>query len=189
MLVLHLGAGRSPRPKWINIDLNAETHFAKDGTISLKHDLREGLPFQDDYFDAVYSSHFLEHLDAAAGLELMKHCLRVLKPGGIFRAALPDVRPVLKAYVAGDQAYFDWELSIYPKALPKPRSLLTPIDFIDRIARGWDHQMLYDPQKATVLLQAAGFDAIEEAEFDPAFDEPGEIRRAFSFYMLARKPG
>ena len=67
MLVLHLGAGKRPRPKWVNIDLNATTHFGKDCTIAVKHDLREGLPFDDDYFDLVYSSHFFEHLDSAFG--------------------------------------------------------------------------------------------------------------------------
>jgi len=188
MLVLHLGAGKKPRPKWINIDMEATTQFRKDGTVALKHDLREGLPFDDGYFDAVYSSHFFEHLDGPSGLELMKHCLRVLKPGGIFRAALPDVRPILKAYVEGDQSYFDWELALYPKALPKPRSLLTPIDFVDRAARAWEHKMLYDPAKMTVLLNAAGFVSAAETEYDPAFDEPNEVRRSMSFYMLALKP-
>ncbi len=183
---LQLGAGKKPRPGWFNIDLNIETQFRHDGTIALRHDLREGLPFQDDYFDVIYSSHFFEHLDTTNGMELMAHCLRVLKPEGVFRAALPDVRPMFKAYVDRDMAYFDWVKSIDGKALP--RKVTTPIDFIDRAARGWEHQTLYDPEKMTAMLARTGFVSIQETQYDPAFDPDSDSRRAFSFYMIGHKP-
>lgn len=54
------------------------------------HDLRDGIPFDDETFDVVYHSHFLEHLDREVAPIVLQQCRRVLKPGGILRVVVPD---------------------------------------------------------------------------------------------------
>jgi predicted SAM-dependent methyltransferase len=60
--------------------------------------LTRGIPFDDRTFDAVYHSHFLEHLDRAAALRFLGECWRVLKPGGILRIVLPDLETLVRLY-------------------------------------------------------------------------------------------
>lgn len=62
-------------------------------------DARLGLPFGDGSVDGVVCSHMLEHLhpfkEAPAFLREVK---RVLKPGGVFRVAVPDLAKLARAY-------------------------------------------------------------------------------------------
>jgi len=183
--VLNLGCGPDIRPGWINIDAEV-IPSRKAGTVVINHDLRRGLPFDDHCIDVVYSSHFFEHLKTMPGFILMKECHRVLKKGGIFRAAMPDARLPIRAYVSGDSEYFAKATRLVDTDLPAPE-LRSPIDYIDRDARAWDHQTLYDPDKMTRLLTQAGFTDVTLVDFDPEFDIPDELRRFSSFYIKATK--
>jgi Methyltransferase domain len=44
------------------------------------HDLRKGIPFPDNSVDAVYHSHFLEHLDSPIARMFMREVQRVRSP-------------------------------------------------------------------------------------------------------------
>ena len=72
---LNVGCGGAYFSEWTNCDL-------LPGRQVVGHDLREPLPWGAAMFDAVYSSHVLEHLPPAEGRELLAEQLRVLKPGG-----------------------------------------------------------------------------------------------------------
>src|SRR5262245_22183661 len=111
--LLHLGCGLSAPPEWVNVDgsLNAwlAQHPVLKKLIATLHliprsaadipwptnitiaDLRKQLPFRDCEFDAVYSSHTLEHLYRDEALRLLREAHRVLKPGGICRSLVPDL--------------------------------------------------------------------------------------------------
>ena len=49
--------------------------------------------------DAIYASHMLEHLDRAEARSFLAECRRVLKPGGILRLAVPDLRNAAYQYL------------------------------------------------------------------------------------------
>ena len=120
--LLNIGCGSVVHPEWINLD----SAPVVQGVIA--HDLRRGLPFSDESFDAVYGSHVLEHLVPSAAAQLLRECLRVLKPGGIVRLAVPDLEIIARLYLqsmeaslSGDvqaQQRYDWMmLELYDQAV------------------------------------------------------------------------
>lgn len=64
----------------------------------IRWNLVRGIPFDDNTFDVVYHSHFLEHLDRDAAAACLLECHRVLKPGGILRVVVPDLELLVKWY-------------------------------------------------------------------------------------------
>jgi predicted SAM-dependent methyltransferase len=93
MHCLNLGCGRRFHPQWINID------FVSTQPEVMAWDLTRGLPFEDETFDVVYHSHFLEHLSKLQAPKLLRECYRVLRPGGILRVAVPDLEQTVRAYL------------------------------------------------------------------------------------------
>jgi SAM-dependent methyltransferase len=116
---LNLGSGLSVIPGWINVDgsLNAliatwpvqihrclyklsgssqyykfdEYHAILSSNRFVFYNLEYGLPFSDQCADAIYSSHFLEHLKKEDGVRLLREIYRVLKRGGVLRISVPDL--------------------------------------------------------------------------------------------------
>jgi predicted SAM-dependent methyltransferase len=93
MKKLNLGCGERHAKGWINLDFNSNH---PDVTA---HNLLRPLPFADDSFDVVYSSHVLEHFAKNEGERLVKECFRVLKPGGILRLVVPDLEQTCREYL------------------------------------------------------------------------------------------
>ena len=120
--LLNVGCGSVFHPQWVNLDAVPAAPEV------VAHDLRRKLPFADATFDAVYASHVLEHLTPDAGMKLLNECRRVLKPGGVARAVVPDLETIVRLYLqslegalAGDsEAHerYDWmTLELYDQAV------------------------------------------------------------------------
>lgn len=63
--------------------------------VDVVHDLTEiPFPFRDDSIDAIFSSHFVEHLDGFERAKFMDECYRVLKMGGKMRFIHPYYKSV-----------------------------------------------------------------------------------------------
>lgn len=80
-------------PEWINIDWYPHSASVK------KANLLNPLPFPDNHFDIVYSSHFIEHIPKSRIEKFMNECHRVLKPGGTIRIVVPDFENIAREYV------------------------------------------------------------------------------------------
>lgn len=91
--LLNLGCGRRRHPAWTNADL------APLSPEVMRVDVREPLPFLDCEFDAVYSSHVLEHLAPDAARRLLREIHRVLRPEGLCRVVVPDLEGICRAYL------------------------------------------------------------------------------------------
>jgi SAM-dependent methyltransferase len=59
------------------------------------------LRFADASIDAFYSSHTLEHLPRNECEELLRKVHRWLKPNGVLRVVLPDLRSLASSYISG----------------------------------------------------------------------------------------
>lgn len=90
---LNFGCGRRIAEGWTNIDFDSSDSRVK------RVNLLNGFPFPDDHFDAVYSSHVIEHFTREEGLFLLTEANRVLKPGGILRVVVPDLAATCEEYL------------------------------------------------------------------------------------------
>jgi predicted SAM-dependent methyltransferase len=90
---LNIGCGTHYSPDWNNIDLNPQPDV-------IGHDVTKALPFEQGIFDAVYSSHVLEHLTPPQADFFLHEQYRVLKKGGQCRIAVPDLEKIVRDYLA-----------------------------------------------------------------------------------------
>jgi SAM-dependent methyltransferase len=122
-VLLNLGCGTTTSADWNNVDFSPYARLRKMmwlaqglrrlGLLSplrfqrlsdldadiIYWDIRKGIPFQDGMFDAVYHSHFLEHLSVDDAVTFLSECCRVLKRNGILRIAVPDLETIGRFYV------------------------------------------------------------------------------------------
>lgn len=96
-ICLDLGCGQNKITTEIaktqcNFDVNEilGVDFVKGEGIDIVHDLTKiPYPFKDNSIDAIFSSHFVEHLDGHERAKFMEECYRILKPGGKMRLIHP----------------------------------------------------------------------------------------------------
>ena len=87
-LRLNLGAGHVECPGFIAID-------AKAGKLAYP------LEYATDSVDEIRASHLLEHFSFDDTLKVLREWVRVLKPGGRLRVAVPDLDWVVREYKEG----------------------------------------------------------------------------------------
>ena len=93
MNLLNIGCGGHFHPAWTNIDLVSTAPEVR------AYDLRKGLPYAENSFDATYTSHVLEHLTPQYAKTSLQEQFRVLKKGGIVRVVVPDLENKAREYV------------------------------------------------------------------------------------------
>jgi SAM-dependent methyltransferase len=109
---LNIGCGDRFHLDWTNLDFNSNSPQVK------AHNLRQGLPFPEASFEAVYLSHVLEHFSRSAGSSLLRECHRVLRSRGIVRVVVPDLEQIASLYLeqlrkvesgaTSDSTTYDW---------------------------------------------------------------------------------
>lgn len=92
MNLLNIGCGSTYHPDWTNLDIAG-------GEGVIQHNVYAGLSFEDESFDAVYSSDLLEHLYRRFVPIFLRDCWRVLRPGGLIRIAAPDLEAAARSYL------------------------------------------------------------------------------------------
>ncbi len=94
MKFLNIGCGGkfSNDDAWENIDMVSHSKFVRE------YNLRKGLPYEDNRFDAIYHSQVLEHIPKEEASDFLKECYRVLREGGILRVVVPDLENVVNEY-------------------------------------------------------------------------------------------
>jgi predicted SAM-dependent methyltransferase len=145
-----LGAGPTQFPGWFQTDKEILD-------VTVPADWRA--LFEPESIDSLLSEHMLEHLSAADARAALTECYRYLKPGGLFRIAVPD-------------------------------GYRTDPDYVKEASPPNDgHQVLYNVDTLTALLQSVGFattpleyfDADEQFHTAPWDENEGLIQRSARF--------
>lgn len=90
---VNLGCGARFEKDWINID------FYSCPPDVFMYNLTKPLPFKSGFLDVVYSSNCLEHFSKSDAECFLKECIRILKPEGILRLAVPDLEMICRSYL------------------------------------------------------------------------------------------
>jgi predicted SAM-dependent methyltransferase len=171
-LQIELGEPEAGRRGWITIDVTE--------TCDLCWDLRQGLPFPDASIEAIYSSHFFEHLSYDEGQSLLRECLRALKPGGTFSICVPNACLYIEAYL---------NLRVLPDSFYQytpAYHATTAIDAVNYVAyMAGTHKHMFDDHLLHVL-RTAGFTEVRARLMDPARDQAA--RHFESIYDCAVRP-
>ena len=166
--LLNVGCGNNFHPRWTNIDL-----IAGDDSVQAC-DLREGIPFADKSFDAVYHSHVLEHFSPEDGEKLIVECFRVLRPGGILRVVVPDLERIAQLYLEMHQHALDG------KRQAEANYQWMKLELLDQLVRdrsgGLMGQYISDPQISNVefVRQRIGREFGHCRSRSPKFNGNGE---------------
>jgi len=175
---LNWGCGEHTGPGWINSDI-------KEGDgVDLVGDIRRGLPLPSESIDYAVSIHALPELSYGELVPALEELLRVLKPRGVIRLALPDLDKAVRAYLAEDEGYFH---HVREDAESPGGRLVTQI-----LWYGYSRS-LFTADFTTELLRRAGFAEIAVCapkETHSRFAEIVELdnREEESFYIEARRP-
>jgi SAM-dependent methyltransferase len=175
------GCGPGPVPTgWINFDASPTLKISTTPVVgrfltrrrvtfdrnTRFGDIVKGLPLASESCDAVYSSHVLEHLPRADVRVALDNTFRILRPGGVFRLVLPDLRYLSKEYLEGrlssDQFVTELHMGI-PDGGRRKRLL-------DAMGNS-RHLWMWDETSLAELLSAVGFINVRRATFGDRDDD------------------
>ncbi len=212
---INVGCGQSPTPGWMNLDNSPSLRLSKIPALpqllhalgiigaaqyeficfARKHkidhaDATRRIPVGDGAVDVLYSSHMLEHLDRRDAENFLREVFRVLRPGGIFRVVVPDIRIHVERYKESGDADAFIESTLL--CVPRPRSVAQRLQRMLVGAR--NHQWMYDGRSLSRLLLKIGFvevQAMPAGQTRIRAHEPLNLseRSSESVYVEAEKPG
>lgn len=196
---LHLGSGNHTPSGWVNVDGSWNAWLAKFPTIRkifkilrllpseyldmnwnkdiVIHDITKPLPFSDDSFIAIYSSHTLEHLYREDALKLLKESHRVLKKNGVIRKVVPDLESAILEYIgksryeqknskySEDASADRLQKRIFLRESHRPKgNILTRI--YNTLKDYNSHKWMYDAESLTKIMKEAGFKNLKQMPYN-----------------------
>jgi predicted SAM-dependent methyltransferase len=179
---INYGCGMTPTKGWLNYDNSISlllskipllpyimrrlrlineaqyqyVQYAKNNHISYG-DATRRLCIPDESAEVLYSSHMIEHLDKDEADKFINEVYRVLKPGGVIRIAVPDIKKqVDRYYELGDADAFIGGLHC---CMPNPKSLSERLRLFMVGSR--NHLWMYDGSSLCRRLEMHGFVSVE----------------------------
>lgn len=207
--VLHVqyGCGLSAPAGWLNFDSSPSLRLQRLPLLgrivagSLPRfpagvrygDIVKGLPVPDGWCSGVYASHVLEHLALFDTRIALRNTLRILRPGGVFRLLVPDLKHLAQVYLASgepDASMRFMEHSMLGRE-SRPRG---PSGRLREAIGNSNHLWMWDFKSLAAECVQAGFVAVRRCDHgdaaDPAFaavEDPGRFADAVA--IEARRPG
>lgn len=117
----------------------------------------DAIPFEDNTFDEIYSSHCLEHVPWMQVDYALLECFRVLKPGGSIEIHVPDFEYLVKCYLerrVGD-SWLKYNNTDSPTKWVSSRVFSYGPGFSNF------HKSCFDFEELSRVLKLAGFSDIE----------------------------
>lgn len=136
---INMGCGKRNFGKdWIHIDGADFPHIDSKNITELK--------FADNTVDLIYSSHVIEYFDRGDVVPLLKEWIRVLKPNGILRLAVPDFRAMAVLYIMNKYSLDSFLGPLYGK--------------MDTNGEKIYHKTVYDWDSLKSVLESIGLTSI-----------------------------
>lgn len=165
MKLLNLGCSYWPQEGWINTDI--ETGIK--GVTYL--DVTEQFPFEDQEIDYIFSEHLIEHIGYNGIVNMLSESYRVLKPGGVVRIAMPDMKFIFNIFSDPHkyEDYIKWHFTelikcdITDKLEIEDIECLMPF-VVNKLFNGYGHQFLLTFELLKDLLLKTGFSNITKCE-------------------------
>lgn len=175
---LQIGSGTNFHPDWLNTDVSYTS--CKAGALFL--DAGECFPFQNCSVDFIYSEHLFEHLNTSQAANMLKECFRVLKPAGTIRIATPNIQFLIDLYLHPEKdinkRYIEWSAAGGCR-YPVPE---TPVNVINKFHTAWGHQIIYDCETLSKMIEDSGFVNIRICEIShSSIPELNNIEAHFNF--------
>lgn len=181
-LYVHYGCGVCAPEGWKNYDASPTSRLQrvpvlgsifKRGTPDfpssiLYGDIVKGLPdVAQNSCDGVYSSHVLEHLSLEDCRTAIKNTYGILKPGGVFRTVVPDLRWYVQEYLDTLQdenkraeAAVNFIATTHLGRESRPR---TPMAMVRSLLGNSAHLWMWDEPSMHKELKDAGFASVRVA--------------------------
>lgn len=142
------------------------------------------LKFPANSIDGFYASHVLEHLPKRRCEDLLARLLVWLKPSGVLRVALPDLKRLAASYVAGKTNASEFVANTHLAE--------DGLKWWEIVFGHSQHRWMYDADSFSQILIRLGYRDVRERSFGEgqlpalsALDIPS--RQAESFYIEASK--
>ncbi|MBK5284703.1 MAG: methyltransferase domain-containing protein [Bacteroidia bacterium] len=167
-LLVNIGAGSAGKNGWINMDA------INNNKINCLWDCRKNLPFGDNSVKAIFTEHFIEHLDYDVEIPLLfSDMYRVIKPGGIIRIIVPDAEKYMRAYLQSGwnelekvRPLIDNHVDYYSK-----KTMNTKMELVNFVFRqDYQHKFAYDFETLKYKLAEAGFKKIVQQNFNQSLN-------------------
>lgn len=137
---VNIGCGKTNFGKdWLHIDSRSFSHV-DSSDVALED-------FDDDTFDLIYASHFLEYADLEDAKYLLRCWWNKLKEGGTLRLAVPDFSTIAELYTS---ELFPLESFVGP--------LYGKLECDDTC--NYYHRMVYDEKFLTSVLTECGYENV-----------------------------
>ncbi len=151
---LHCGAGPIHLNGWLNFDLDkGHEHCEQHGDVLQTH-------FDDNSFEVIYSCHFFEHLSFPIdAVECLNRFYKWLKPNGVIRMAVPDLKLAVNAYMTtGDLSF------LYGVGFKGYYYKDCKADRLNFFIKAWEHKCCYDYELLSSMFADAGFKNIQKKQ-------------------------
>jgi hypothetical protein len=136
---LNLGCGHIPLDGYLNVDRRELPGVDVVAEV-------DQLPFGKGEVDELHSAHLLEHFpEEQLRRQVLPYWFGLLKPGGRFRAVVPDAEAMIREYSTGRYPYED----------------LREVTFGGQDYDGDFHFNMFTPASMSRLLTESGFEAVE----------------------------
>lgn len=160
-LRLNLGCGHIALEGYVNVDSRDLPGVDVIAPV-------DALPCEAEGAHEVFSAHLIEHFpQEQVARDLLPYWISLLRPGGTFRAVVPDAGAMLAAYEQGDVTFEE----------------LREVLFGGQEYEGDFHFNMYTVESFSALLESAG---LVEVSVE---DQGRRNGTCFEFQIAARKPG
>ncbi|GGH15222.1 class I SAM-dependent methyltransferase [Mucilaginibacter phyllosphaerae] len=182
---IQYGCGFSAPDGWVNYDASPTLRFERLPVLgklytrniqrfpdNVKYgDIVSGLPEQQDSCDGLYCSHILEHLSYNDFATALKNSYRILKPGGVFRGVVPDLKIAALQYLHSfdnlDAPANEFMRSTMLGIESRGKGILSGLKGLYGNSK---HLWMWDYQSLQAELTRAGFKEIRPALFNDSAD-------------------